>query len=150
LSKYEIDLSSLILWIICSTFLLLVQFGLISPVGIIIISLDQYTWIFWISAFAFTLSSIYLVYRIPRYARWSLGYTGEIVRTVKYSKSGRDYFVRGKDDTLLKDVLHKNWPFKERNQSDKWYAVDAFGNDVTDQPLGSLDGTVTIRFLEEE
>jgi hypothetical protein len=112
--------------------------------------MDQYVWAIPISAAAFVLSSIYLVYKIPHYARWSVGYTDEIVRSVRDSKSDRDYLVRGGENTPLKDALHDSWPFKKRNRSGNWYAVDESGNDVTNQPLGLLDGTVVIHFLEED
>jgi hypothetical protein len=150
LNKWKIDPLSLVLWILCSIFLLLVQFGYISPVGIIIISYEQYVWVFWISVFAFILSTGYFVSKIPRYARWSIGYTGEIIRTVRDGESGRDYFIRGKDDTPLKEVLHKRWPFEDRNRSDNWYVVDESGNDVTSLPLSSLNGTVTVLFFKED
>jgi hypothetical protein len=149
LEKWKIDPVSLIVWIFCSIFLLLVQFGYISPYGIIVVSFPQYTWVFWISVIAFIVSTANLVSKIPRYARWSVGYSGEIVRTVKSGDSGKDYFIRGKEDTPLKEVLHKEWPFKEKDRESKWYVVDELGNDVTSMPLGSVDGIVSIVFVKE-
>jgi hypothetical protein len=150
LEKWKIDPLALSVWILCSLFLLLVQFGYISPFGIIVVSSPQYTLIFWFSVVAFIVSTAYLVSKIQRYARWSTGYSGEIVRTVKSAESGKEYFIRGKDSTPLKAVLHEEWPFKEKNRESKWYVTDELGNDVTNTPLGSIDGTANIIFLKED
>ena len=149
MEKWKIDPLALFLWILCSIFLLLVQFGYISPFGIIVVSYPQFTWVFWFSVIAFIVSTANLVSKIPRYARWSIGYSGEIVRTVRYAESGKEYFIRGKDDTPLKEVLHARWPFKEKDQGSKWHVIDELGNDVTSTPLGSIDETVSIVFLKE-
>ncbi|MDH4212495.1 MAG: hypothetical protein OEV85_01120 [Candidatus Thorarchaeota archaeon] len=149
MEKWKVDPLALSIWILCSLFLLLVQFGYISPYGIIVISYTQYTWVFWLSIITFTISTAYLVSKIPRYARWSIGYSGEIVRTVKSADSSKDYFIRGNETTPLKEVLHKTWPFKDKDQDSKWYVVDELGNDVTSTPLGSIEGTVSIVFLKE-
>ncbi len=150
LSGRKINSLSLIVFVLCSILLLLVQFGYISPIGVIVISPLQYVWVFWFSAIAFIVSTANLVSRIPRYARWSVGYRGEIVRTVKNTDSGKDYFIRGKEDMTLKEVLHERWPFKEKDRGSKWYIVDELGNDVTTMPLGSVNETVNIIFLKEE
>jgi hypothetical protein len=145
-----IDPLSLFVWILCSLFLLLVQFGYISPFGIIVVSSTQYTWIFWFSVIAFIVSTANLVSKIPRYARWSIGYSGEIVRTAKIADSRKDYFIRGKEDASLKEVLHERWPFKEKDRETKWYVVDELGNDVSNASLGSIDGTVTVVFTDQD
>ena len=150
LKRPKINPLSLILFFLCSMLLLLVQFGYISPIGVIVISPLQYAWLFWFSVIAFILSTANVVSRIPTYARWSTGYSGEIVRTVKNTDSGKDYFIRGKEDMTLKEVLQKRWPFEENDQGSKWYIVDELGNDVTTMPLGSIDETVSIVFLKEE
>jgi hypothetical protein len=145
-----IDPLSLFVWILCSLFLLLVQFGYISPFGIIVVSSTQYMWIFWFSVIVFIVSTANLVSKIPRYARWSIGYSGEIVRTAKIADSNKDYFIRGKENVPLKEVLDERWPFKEKDKGSKWYVVDELGNDVTNTPLGSIDGTVSIVFLKDD
>lgn len=150
LKKLKINALSLLLFFLCSMLLLLVQFGYISPIGVIVISPLQYAWLFWFSVIAFIVSTANLVSRIPRYARWSTGYSGEIVRTVKNTDSGKDYFIRGKEDMTLKEVLQQRWPFKENDQGSKWYIVDELGNDVSTKPLGSIDETVSIVFPKEE
>ena len=150
LSGWKINSLSLIVFTLCSIFLLLVQFGFISPIGVIVISPLQYLWVFWFSVIAFIVSTANLVSRIPRYARWSTGYSGEIVRTVKNTDSGRDYFIRGKEDMTLEEVLQERWPFKEKDRGSKWYVVDELGNDVTTMPLGSVNETVSIIFPKEE
>jgi len=150
LSGRKIDSLSLSVFTLCSIFLLLVQFGFISPIGVIVISPLQYLWVFWFSVIAFIVSTANLVSRIPRYARWSTGYSGEIVRTVKNTDSGKDCFIRGKEDMTLEEVLQKRWPFKEKDRGSKWYVVDELGNDVTTMPLGSVNETVSIIFPKEE
>lgn len=150
LSWRKIDSLSLSVFTLCSIFLLLVQFGFISPIGVIVISPLQYLWVFWFSVIAFIVSTANLVSRIPRYARWSTGYSGEIVRTVKNTDSGKDCFIRGKEDMTLEEVLQKRWPFKEKDRGSKWYVVDELGNDVTTMPLGSVNETVSIIFPKEE
>lgn len=150
MSKWKIDPFSLIVWILSSVFLFLVQFGYISPYGYIVVSHSEFTWVFWFSVFAFILSTANLVSKVPRHARWSTGYSGEVVRTVKKADSSTDYFIHGKDDTPLKVVLQKCWPFKENNRESKWYLVDELGNDVTNMPLGSINETVSIVFLKED
>jgi hypothetical protein len=150
LGKRLIDPLSLFIWILCSLFLLLVQFGYISPFGIIVVPYPQFTWVFWFSVIAFILSTANLVSKIPRYARWSIGYSGEIVRTAKIADSSKDYFIRGREEASLKEVLHERWPFEEKDRGTKWYVVDELGNDVTNASLGSVDGTVTIVFLDHD
>jgi hypothetical protein len=149
LQKRMVDPLALLVWILCSLFLLFVQFGYISPLGIIVVSYPQFTMVFWISIIAFIISTANLVSKIPRYARWSLGYSGKIVRTVKSADSRKDYFIRGNDDTPLKEVLYERWPFEDKDRGSKWYVVDELGNDVTNMPLGSIDETVTVVFLDE-
>ncbi|MFW9961304.1 MAG: hypothetical protein ACFFDV_09810 [Candidatus Thorarchaeota archaeon] len=148
--KLKINPLSLFLFFLFSILLLLVQFGYISPIGVIVISPLQYAWLFWFSVIAFIVSTANLVSRIPRYAQWSTGYRGEIVRTVKNTDSGKDYFIRGKEDMTLEEVLQNRWPFKENDQESKWYLVDELGNDVTTMPLGSINETVRIIFLKDE
>jgi len=150
LKKLNIDPQSLSLFFLCSMLLLLVQFGYISPIGIIVISPLQYAWLFWFSAIAFIVSTANLVSRFPRSARWSTGYSGEIVRTVKNPDSGKDYFIRGREEMTLKEILQERWPFKENDQRSKWYIVDQLGNDVTAMSLGSINETVSIVFPKEE
>jgi hypothetical protein len=69
---------------------------------------------------------------------------------VKNTDSGKDCFIRGKEDMTLEEVLQKRWPFKEKDRGSKWYVVDELGNDVTTMPLGSVNETVSIIFPKEE
>ncbi len=83
MSKRKINPVSLIAFTLSGVLVLAVQFGVISPSGLLVISLYQYVWVFWFSVIFFIVSTANLVTRIPRHARWSTGFSGEIVRTVK-------------------------------------------------------------------
>ena len=145
----KINSLSLIAFTLCSLLLLMVQFAYISPSGIIVISYTQYTWLFWFSVLAFILSTANLVTRIPRHAKWSTGFSGEIVRTVKIAGKSKDYFIRGASDTPVKEVLLENWPFSEHDKKSTWHVVDELGNDVTSTPLNSLNGIATVVIDED-
>ena len=140
------DPFSILIWFISSIFLLIIQLGYISPVGVIVVSLDQYAWLFWVSVIVFIVTTANIVTKVQRHAEWSTGFSGEIVRTVRIAGNDREYFIRGAGDSLLGEILHENWPFQEHRQQSKWYVVDERGNDVTNQLLNSLDGTASIIF----
>ena len=144
LSKWKINPVSLIAFTLSGVLVLMVQFGVISPSGLIVISLSQYILLFWFSVLFFIVSIANLVTRIPRHARWSTGFSGEIVRTVKIAGENKDYFIRGKGDTSIKEALLENWPFSEQDPDSNWYVVDELGNDVTSKPLKSIDGTMSV------
>lgn len=148
MSKWKINPISLIAITLSSILLLMVQFGVISPSGLIVISLSQFIWVFWFSVLFFIVSIANLVTRIPRHARWSTGFSGEIVRTVKVAGENKDYFIRGKGDTSIKDALLANWPFSEQDPSSNWYVTDDMGNDVTGEVLNSITGTMSV-IIEE-
>ncbi len=149
LSKWKINPLSLIAFALCSILLLMVQFGVISPSGIFVVSLSQYILLFWFSVIAFISSTANLVVRIPRHARWSTGFSGEIVRTVKIAGENKDYFIRGKGDTSIKETLLENWPFSEQDSDSNWHVTDDMGNDVTSEPLSSITGTMSV-VIEED
>ncbi len=145
---HKINSLSLIAFTLCSILLLMVQFGVISPSGLVVISLFQYTLLFWSSVIAFIISTANLVVRIPSHAKWSTGFSGEIVRTVKIAGENKDYFIRGVGDTSIKDVLLENWPFSEQDPDSNWHVVDEKGNDVTGEPLSSITGIMSVVFEE--
>ena len=149
LSKWKVNPVSLIAFTLSGVLVLMVQFGVISPSGLIVISLSQFIWVFWFSVIAFIISSVNLVLRIPSHAGWSTGFSGEIVRTVKLASENKDYFIRGKEDTSIKKALLDDWPFSEQDPDSNWHVVDELGNDVTNNPLSSLDGIATI-IIEED
>lgn len=124
--------------------LLIVQFGAISPGGLIDITILQYTWLFWLSFVFFIISTANLVVRIPTHTKWSTGYSGTIARTVKIAGKQKDYFIEGAGDTPIKEVLLEKWPFSEHDKDSKWHVVDKIGNDVTNAPLSSLEETATV------
>lgn len=144
LSKWKINPISLIAFTMSSILLLMVQFGVISPSGLIVISFSQYTLLFWFSVIFFIVSTANLVTRIPKHARWSTGFSGEIVRTVKIASENKDYFIRGAGDTTIKEALLENWPFSEHDPESNWHVIDELGNDVTSMHLSSLNTTATV------
>ena len=148
LSKWKINPISLIAFTLSGVLVLMVQFGVISPSGLIVISLSQYILLFWFSVLFFIVSIANIVTRIPRHARWSTGFSGEIARTVKISGESKDYFIRGRGETSIKEALLENWPFSEQDPNSNWYVVDELGNDVTSKPLKSIDGTMSV-IIEE-
>lgn len=148
LSKWKINPISLIAFTLSGVLVLMVQFGVISPSGLIVISLSQYILLFWFSVLFFIVSIANLVTRIPRHAKWSTGFSGEIARTVKIAGENKDYFIRGRGDTSIKEALLENWPFSEQDPNSNWYVVDELGNDVTSKPLKSIDGTMSV-IIEE-
>ena len=148
LSKWKINPISLIAFTLSGVLVLMVQFGVISPSGLIVISLSQYILLFWFSVLFFIVSIANLVTRIPRHAKWSTGFSGEIARTVKIAGENKDYFIRGRGDTSIKEALLENWPFSEQDPNSNWHVVDELGNDVTSKPLKSIDGTMSV-IIEE-
>jgi hypothetical protein len=149
LVKSKINPLSLVAFTLSGVLLLMVQLGYISPNGLIAIPISQYIWLFWFSVVFFIISMANLVARIPQHAKWSEGYSGTITRTVKIAGEQKDYFIQGAGDTPIKEVLLEDWPFDEQDSDSKWHVVDNRGNDVTNVPLDSLDGTSTI-VVEED
>lgn len=141
--------SSLILLLCSSIFLLVVQFGIISPSGIVYVTYIQYSGLFWLSVVVFIVSIANLSRRFPQYAKWSMGYSGECVRAVKRAGTREEHFIRGAPNALLKEVLLDNWPFENKEADSKWQAFNTNGDDVSAQPLESLVDTVEIVFFDE-
>jgi len=150
LSKWKINPVSLIAFTLSGVLVLMVQFGVISPSGLIEISLSQFIWVFWFSVIAFIISSVNLVLRIPSHAGWSTGFSGKIVRTVKLASENKDYCIRGEGETSIKKVLLDDWPFSEQDPDSNWHVVDELGNDVTSKPLKSIDGTMSVVIEEDK
>ncbi|TFH05723.1 MAG: hypothetical protein E4H14_12180 [Candidatus Thorarchaeota archaeon] len=73
MTKLKINPISLIAFTLSSILLLMVQFGVISPIGLIEVSYSQFIWIFWISVIFFIVSVANLVVRIPSHAKWAMG-----------------------------------------------------------------------------
>ncbi len=146
--KLKINPLSLVVFTLSGVLLLMVQFAVISPIGLIEIPYSTYIWLFWFSFVFFIVSTANLVARIPRHAKWSEGYSGTITRTVKIRDKQKDYFIRGAGDTPIREALLDDWPFDEQDSDSKWYVVDDRGNDITNAPLSSLEGTATV-IIEE-
>ena len=127
----------------------MVQFGVISPIGLIVIPYSQYIWLFWFSVIFFIASVANLVVRIPAHTKWAMGYTGTIARTVKIAGKQKDYFIEGAGATPIKEVLLENWPFSDHDKDSKWYVVDELGNNVTNNPLSSLNGPAIVTIEED-
>ncbi|MBN2229762.1 MAG: hypothetical protein JW779_09225 [Candidatus Thorarchaeota archaeon] len=146
MANRRIDLFSVLIWFFSSLFLLVVQLGYVSPVGVIVVSLEQYAWLFWMSVVLFLVTTANLVTKVQTHARWSTGFSGEIVRTVRIAGDDQEYFIRGASNTPLGEILDENWPFHEHSRKSKWYVVDERGNDVTNQSFSSLEGTASVVF----
>ncbi|TFG96657.1 hypothetical protein E4H12_10555 [Candidatus Thorarchaeota archaeon] len=144
MAKLKINPLSLILFSLSGILLLMVQLGVVSPGGLIDISLFQYTWVFWFTVVFFIIATANLVVRIPSHAKWSTGYSGTITRTVKIAGIPKDYFIKGAGGASIKKVLHDDWPFKEIDHNSNWHVVDELGNDVTNDPISSLDGIAIV------
>ena len=95
MAKIKITPISLIAFTLSGILLLMVQFGVISPIGLIVIPYSQYIWLFWFSVIFFIASVANLVVRIPAHTKWAMGYTGTIARTVKIAGKQKDYFIEG-------------------------------------------------------
>ncbi len=144
------SLSSIVIFLSASIFLLLVQFGYVSPVGIIIVTEIQYTVLFWLSVVYFILSIAILFRHFPRYAKWSTGYSGDSVRTVRISGKTKDYFIHGAPDATVRDVLLDVWPFDTKRLNSSWQVFNSEGNEVSDHPLESLTETIEVVFSNDD
>jgi len=121
-----------------------------SPLGYIVITIEQYEWLFWASVLALVISTVNLVARVKAHPQWKDGFSGEIVRAVRISGEDKDYFIRGTSEAPIKQVLLDDWPFSEHKHSSVWHVVDERGNDITVQPLSSIDGTASVVIEEDK
>jgi hypothetical protein len=144
LNRFRIDPLSLVAFTLSAVLLLVVQFGVISPSGIIEISYSQFVWLFWFSVAFFILSTANLVTRIPHYAKWSEGYSGTLTRVVKIADEQKDYFIRGSAGITIRNALIDAWPFGDYDPTLSWHVIDISGNDISDVPLSSVNGTATV------
>jgi hypothetical protein len=146
LRKKNVDLASIVLFVLGSIFLLLVQLGFVSPSGLIRVTDIQYAWLFWISVVFFIFVAANLASRFPRYAGWKMGYDGTVARTAKMAGSPREYFIKGGENQTVRSALLENWPFEDVDKDSNWHAESPEGNDVTDSVLKSIVDTVTVVF----
>ncbi|TET09622.1 MAG: hypothetical protein E3J86_07605 [Candidatus Thorarchaeota archaeon] len=144
------SISSLVFFLFSSIFLLLVQLGFVSSVGLFIVTFAQFTVLFWLSIVLFVSSLAILLTQYPHYAKWSMGYRGDCVRTVRMSGSRKDYFIRGKQDAIVRDVLLDGWPFKPKSPNSDWQIFDSLGNEVSNQLLESITYTLEVVFPHED
>jgi hypothetical protein len=144
------SVSSLIYFLLSSGFLLLVQFGFVSPVGLIIVTAVQYVVLFWLSIALFVSSLAILLAQYPHYAKWSMGYSGDCVRTVRISGERKDHFIRGKPHATVRDVLLDDWPFDLKNPNSDWQIFDSFRNDVSNQRIESITETMEVAFPPDD
>lgn len=121
------------------------QFGFISPVGVVVVTVFQYNVLFWLSIALFVSSLAIFLTQYPHYAKWSMGYSGDCVRTVRRSGKKKDYFIRGKPDTPVRDVILDCWPFDPNPNSD-WHVFDSLGNEVSGHLLESISETIEVVF----
>jgi hypothetical protein len=144
--KKKPPVSHIAFFMFSSIFLLLVQFGFIQPEGLVVITNTQYIVLFWLSIAFFVASVAILLTHYPHYARWTMGYSGVIVRTVRLSGMRRDFFIRGAPDAKVRVVLLDTWPFETEKPNSDWQVIDSLGNDVSDQLLESITETIEVVF----
>lgn len=144
------SISSLVFFLFSGIFLLLGPVIFISPGGLFIVTLEQYTILFWLSTALFVSSLAILLAQYPHYAKWSMGYSGECVRTVRMSGRRKDYFIRGKPDANVREVILDDWFFKPKSPNSDWQIFDSLGNEVSNQLLESITNTLEIVFPHED
>jgi hypothetical protein len=144
--KKKPPISHIAFFMFSSIFLLLVQFGFIQPEGLVVITDVQYIVLFWLSIAFFVSSVAILLTQYPHYARWTMGFTGDIVRTVRLAGMRRDFFIRGAPDAKVRVVLLDTWPFETEKPNSDWHVIDSLGNDVSDQHLESITETIEVVF----
>jgi len=69
-----------------------------------------------------------------------------IVRVVTSDVTKREYFVYGKPEELVREVIENDWPFKGKLKSKDWYVIDAKANDVSDKIYSDVEGTLKVVF----
>jgi hypothetical protein len=62
------------------------------------------------------------------------------MRVIKDGASGLEFIISGDREETFAEVCRTNWPFERVKRKSKWYIKDERGNDVSDKPLGSVDG----------
>ena len=142
--KKRPSVSSVAFFLFSSIFLLLVQFGVVSPRGLVFVTDIQYILLFWLSIVFFVATLALLLSQYPHYARWSIGYSGDSVRTVRLSGKRKDFFIRGAPDAKVRDVLLDTWPFETEKPNSDWQVIDSLGNEVSDQHLETITETIEV------
>ncbi|MFX1481730.1 MAG: hypothetical protein ACFFCP_00925 [Promethearchaeota archaeon] len=145
----KLSASSIVFFLSAGIFLLLIQFGFISPMGYVKVTYFQYTLLFWLSIIAFILSIADLFRRFPQYAKWSTGYSGYCVRTARISGIKRDYFIRGSPGTTVREAILDEWPFESEKKKSDWQVFDEEGNDISNLHLEETPDNMIVLFHNE-
>jgi hypothetical protein len=62
------------------------------------------------------------------------------MRVVRDGPDGVEFIISGDREETFAEACRANWHFESINRKSKWYIKDERGNDVSDKPLGSVDG----------
>ena len=66
------------------------------------------------------------------------------MRVIKDGPNGQEFIISGDREETFAEVCRANWYFESVKRKTKWFIKDERGNDVSDKPLGSVDGIFTL------
>lgn len=69
-----------------------------------------------------------------------------IARVVTSGDSKNEFFIYGKPNSIIWEILQKDWPFDEELLSFEWRVVDESGLDVSMKTFAEVDSIMTIVF----
>jgi hypothetical protein len=62
------------------------------------------------------------------------------MKVIKDGPDGQEFIISGDREDTFAQACKANWYFERVNRKSAWYIKDERGNDVSDMPLGSVDG----------
>ncbi len=101
-------------------------------------------------AFAFIIGMSALSSGSSRHAQPDTPDRSILARVLEYEATGEEMFLYGTHEDTPRSILKQDWPFSADLKDEKWIICDAHVNDLSDSPLSSFEGTVYIRFPEQE
>ncbi|MGY5858653.1 MAG: hypothetical protein RTU63_04735 [Candidatus Thorarchaeota archaeon] len=69
-----------------------------------------------------------------------------VVRVVTSDVAKKEYFVYGKPDEIVREVVENDWPFKGKLKSKEWFVIDEADNDVSGKIYSEVDGILRVVF----
>ena len=66
------------------------------------------------------------------------------MRVIRDGHDGQEFIISGDRGDTFAQVCKANWCFESVNRKSKWYIEDEHGNDVSDNPLQSVDGVFVL------
>jgi hypothetical protein len=69
-----------------------------------------------------------------------------VVRVVTSDDVKKEYFVYGKPEESVHDVIENDWPFKAKLKSKNWFVLDMNGSDVSNRIFLDVEGTLKVVF----